>query len=46
MSPQQRAHRQRRLLVPSVVAAMVILSSASFVIFPLIPALQDRKSVV
>ena len=33
-------HRQARLLVPSVVAAMVLLSSASFVIFPLIPALQ------
>lgn len=45
MSPQQRAHRQRRLLVPSVVAAMVILSSASFVIFPLIPALQGTLGV-
>jgi len=45
MSPQQRAHRQRRMLVPSVVAAMVILSSASFVIFPLIPALQGRLGV-
>ncbi len=33
-------NRQARLLVPSVVTAMVLLSSASFVIFPLIPALQ------
>ncbi len=45
MSPQQRGHRQRRMLVPSVVAAMVILSAASFVIFPLIPALQGTLGV-
>ena len=38
-------HRQARLLVPSVVAAMVVLSSASFVIFPLIPALQGSLGV-
>lgn len=37
--------RQARLLVPSVVAAMVLLSSASFVIFPLIPALQGSLGV-
>ncbi|WP_439564516.1 MFS transporter [Microcella sp.] len=34
-----------RLLVPSVVTAMVLLSSASFVIFPLIPALQGSLGV-
>lgn len=45
MSPHQRAARQRRLLVPSVVAAMVLLSSASFVVFPLIPALQGSLGV-
>ncbi len=40
-------HRRNpaRLLVPSVVAAMVLLSSASFVIFPLIPALQGSLGV-
>ncbi len=38
-------HRQARLLVPSVVMAMVLLSSASFVIFPLIPALQNSLGV-
>lgn len=38
-------YRQARLLVPSVVAAMVLLSSASFVIFPLIPALQGSLGV-
>lgn len=38
-------HRQARLLVPSVVTAMVLLSSASFVIFPLIPALQNSLGV-
>ncbi|MFN4001294.1 MFS transporter [Microcella sp.] len=38
-------HRQARLLVPSVVTAMVLLSSASFVIFPLIPALQGSLGV-
>lgn len=38
-------HRQARLLVPSVVMAMVLLSSASFVIFPLIPALQTSLGV-
>ncbi|UTT63398.1 MFS transporter [Microcella humidisoli] len=37
--------RQARLLVPSVVTAMVLLSSASFVIFPLIPALQGSLGV-
>ncbi|MDO8338919.1 MAG: MFS transporter [Microcella sp.] len=39
------AARRARLLVPSVVAAMVLLSSASFVIFPLIPALQGSLGV-
>ena len=34
-----------RRLVPSVVAAMVLLSGASFVIFPLIPALQGSLGV-
>ena len=38
-------NRQARLLVPSVVTAMVLLSSASFVIFPLIPALQNSLGV-
>ncbi len=37
--------KQARLLVPSVVTAMVLLSSASFVIFPLIPALQSSLGV-
>lgn len=37
--------RQSRRLVPSVVMAMVLLSSASFVIFPLIPALQGSLGV-
>ncbi len=37
--------RRARLLVPSVVAAMVLLSSASFVIFPLIPSLQGSLGV-
>lgn len=45
MSPHERAERSRRLLVPSVVAAMVLLSSASFVVFPLIPALQGSLGV-
>ncbi len=40
-APDGRARR----LVPSVVAAMVLLSSASFVIFPLIPALQGSLGV-
>ncbi|MBA8848430.1 MFS transporter [Microcella alkalica] len=34
-----------RRLVPSVVAAMALLSSASFVIFPLIPELQGSLGV-
>lgn len=34
-----------RKLVPSVVVAMVLLSGASFVIFPLIPALQGSLGV-
>jgi MFS family permease len=34
-----------RRLVPSVVTAMVLLSGASFVIFPLIPALQGSLGV-
>lgn len=38
-------HRQKKLLVPSVVTAMVLLSGASFVIFPLIPALQGSLGV-
>jgi len=38
-------HRNARHLVPSVMAAMVILSSASFVIFPLIPSLQGSLGV-
>lgn len=37
--------RRARLLVPSVVAAMVLLSSASFVVFPLIPSLQGSLGV-
>ena len=40
-----RGDRRARRLVPSVVAAMVLLSSASFVIFPLIPALQGSLGV-
>ncbi|KQV25829.1 hypothetical protein ASC54_02295 [Yonghaparkia sp. Root332] len=40
-APDRRARR----LVPSVVAAMVLLSSASFVIFPLIPSLQGSLGV-
>ena len=40
-----RQKKQARLLVPSVVTAMVLLSSASFVIFPLIPALQGSLGV-
>lgn len=40
-APDRRARR----LVPSVVTAMVLLSSASFVIFPLIPALQGSLGV-
>jgi MFS family permease len=38
------AHPQRRL-VPSVVASMALLSAGSFVIFPLIPALQRTLDV-
>ncbi len=34
-----------RRLVPSVLAATVVLSAASFVIFPLIPSLQDSLGV-
>ena len=46
MITTMNAHqRQARLLVPSVVTAMVLLSSASFVIFPLIPALQNSLGV-
>ncbi len=37
--------RASRLLVPSVVSAMALLSSASFVVFPLIPALQGSLGV-
>ncbi len=40
----QRPNSARRL-VPSVMSAMVVLSSASFVIFPLIPALQGSLGV-
>ena len=40
----QRRPRTTRL-VPSVVTAMVLLSGASFVIFPLIPALQSSLGV-
>ena len=40
-----RAPWRSRLLVPSVVAAMVALSGASFVIFPLLPALQNSLGV-
>jgi len=45
MNEQQRQARQRRRLVPSVVTAMVLLSGASFVIFPLIPSLQSDLGV-
>jgi len=45
MNAQQRHARQQRRLVPSVVTAMVLLSGASFVIFPLIPALQGELGV-
>lgn len=45
MNAQQREARRARLLVPSVVAAMVTLSAASFVIFPLIPSLQSELGV-
>lgn len=45
MNAQQREARRARLLVPSVVGAMVTLSAASFVIFPLIPSLQDDLGV-
>jgi len=37
--------RAARPLVPSVVASMVLLSAGSFVIFPLIPALQSTLGV-
>ena len=40
---EKRASTPR--LVPSVVTAMVLLSGASFVIFPLIPALQSSLGV-
>lgn len=40
---EQRASRSR--LVPSVVTAMVLLSGASFVIFPLLPSLQGSLGV-
>lgn len=40
-----RAPRPTARLVPSVVASMVLLSSGSFVIFPLIPALQRTLGV-
>ncbi len=40
---EKRARTSR--LVPSVVTAMVLLSGASFVIFPLIPALQSSLGV-
>lgn len=40
-----RAAHRARLLVPSVVAAMVLLSSASFVVFPLLPTLQGTLGV-
>lgn len=45
MNAEQREARRARLLVPSVVGAMVTLSAASFVIFPLIPSLQDNLGV-
>lgn len=45
MNAQQREARRARLRVPSVVGAMVTLSAASFVIFPLIPSLQDDLGV-
>lgn len=38
-------HASTSRLVPSVVTAMVLLSGASFVIFPLIPALQGSLGV-
>lgn len=40
-----RAPRPTGRLVPSVVASMVLLSGGSFVIFPLIPALQSTLNV-
>ncbi|MDO9591053.1 MAG: MFS transporter, partial [Microcella sp.] len=39
------SHLRTPRLVPSVVTAMVLLSGASFVIFPLIPALQGSLGV-
>ena len=40
-----KQHASTSRLVPSVVTAMVLLSGASFVIFPLIPALQTSLDV-
>ena len=44
-APHARAPRPSARLVPSVVVSMVLLSSGSFVIFPLIPALQSTLGV-
>jgi len=44
-APRARAPRPSARLVPSVVVSMVLLSSGSFVIFPLIPALQSTLGV-
>ena len=44
-APHARAPRPTARLVPSVVVSMVLLSSGSFVIFPLIPALQSTLGV-
>jgi len=44
-APHARAPRPTARLVPSVVVSMVLLYSGSFVIFPLIPALQSTLGV-
>ena len=44
-APRARAPRPSARLVPSVVVSMVLLSSGSFVIFPLVPALQSTLGV-
>ncbi|MER3390522.1 MAG: MFS transporter [Microcella sp.] len=44
-APRGRDPRPSAPLVPSVVVSMVLLSSASFVIFPLIPSLQSTLDV-
>jgi MFS family permease len=40
-----KQHRNARRLAPSVLVATLVLSAASFVIFPLIPSLQSSLSV-